>query len=125
MMMKKQQTRNASADLHGMKVSHDLSEFESGSTTVLTLANKSILDVVDTTSTTNKVTKLNENENGEMNELINVNMDNDKQSYYAVTSDDTKNPYNGTKSIMISAAAFDLKVVCEYIKSIPCLEWYA
>ncbi|KAL7554948.1 hypothetical protein ACHAWF_018511 [Thalassiosira exigua] len=59
-----------SADLAGMKVSHAASEFQSGSTAVLTLADRSILEV-DPES--RKVTGLNAS--GGKDELVNASMD--------------------------------------------------
>lgn len=67
-----------SADLSGIKVSHAASDFEIGTTTVLTLADKSILDIDPDSQ---KATGLLGGEGEEdMNELINVNMDNDSKA---------------------------------------------
>ena len=68
-----------SADLKGLKVSHAASDFTAGTTTVLTLADKSILSV---DSNSNKVTGLlgSDNGNNEDSELINANIDSDTQA---------------------------------------------
>ena len=65
----------SSADLQGIKVSHATSDFTAGSTTILTLADKSILDV-DPNS--RKVRGFDAN--ADEHELINVNMDDDTRA---------------------------------------------
>mmetsp|Transcript_27494 Transcript_27494/g.57837 ORF Transcript_27494/g.57837 Transcript_27494/m.57837 type:complete len:839 (-) Transcript_27494:214-2730(-) len=66
------------SDLKGMKVSHAASDFEAGTTTVLTLADKSILDV-DPDS--RKVKGLGSSEiHGDDVELVNVDMESDTKA---------------------------------------------
>jgi len=62
-----------SADLAGLKVSHNAAEFAAGSTTVLTLADQRIINV---DGDTHKATDVNAAEI----ELVNVNMDHDSQA---------------------------------------------
>ena len=62
-----------SADLAGLKVSHNAAEFAAGSTTVLTLADQRIINV---DGDTHRATDVNAAEN----ELVNVNMDHDSQA---------------------------------------------
>ena len=62
-----------SADLAGLKVSHNAADFAAGSTTVLTLADQRIINV---DGDTHKATDVNAAEN----ELVNVNMDHDSQA---------------------------------------------
>ena len=64
-----------SADLQGIKVSHATSDFTAGSTTILTLADKSILDVDPNSK---KVRGFDAN--ADEHELINVNMDDDTRA---------------------------------------------
>lgn len=66
------------SDLKGMKVSHAASDFEAGTTTVLTLADKSILDI-DPDS--RKVKGLGSSEfDGDDVELVNVDMESDTKA---------------------------------------------
>ncbi|KAL7495168.1 hypothetical protein ACHAWT_003697 [Skeletonema menzelii] len=73
-----QQTNDqyTSADLQGIQVSHATSEFQSGSTTILTLADNSILTV---DPDTHKATGL-DNNSANNPQLINVNMASDSKA---------------------------------------------
>lgn len=66
-----------SSDLRGIKVSHATSDFAAGSTTILTLADKSILEV-DPES--NKVTGLMGGEGGDESQLVNVDMEGERNA---------------------------------------------
>ena len=68
-----------SSDLQGIKVSHATSDFTAGSTTILTLADKSILQVDDDSKRVKGFAKY-DNEEEEENELVNVNMDSDTRA---------------------------------------------
>ena len=65
----------SSADLQGIKVSHATSDFTAGSSTILTLVDKSILDVDPNSK---KVRGFDAN--ADEHELINVNMDDDTRA---------------------------------------------